>query len=71
MKVPSRPETPPPKVNWLRFCSSTLKVTSSLSSPSLLRLSSGALHRLEVAELVDARIESLSSSVLKTSPSFR
>ena len=35
-KVPSRPLTPPPNVNWLRFCSSTLKVTSSFSSPSEL-----------------------------------
>ncbi len=32
-KVPSSRETPPPKVNWLRFCSWTLKVTSTLSSP--------------------------------------
>ena len=34
MNAPSSPDTPPPKVNWLRFCSSTLNVTSSLSSPS-------------------------------------
>ena len=41
-KVPSRPETPPPNVNWLRFCSSTLKVTSTLLSAISLGLMSGA-----------------------------
>ena len=55
MNVPSSPETPPPKVNWLRFCSWTLKVTSSLSSPEGRGLEvRRSLHRLEVAELVDA-----------------
>jgi hypothetical protein len=42
MNVPSRPETPPPNVNWLRFCSSTLNVMSSLSSPFSLGWRSGA-----------------------------
>ena len=42
MKVPSSPETPPPKVNWLRFCSSTLKVTSTLLSAVSLGRMSGA-----------------------------
>ena len=42
MNVPSSPLTPPPKVNWLRFCSSTLNVTSTLFSASSLGLMSGA-----------------------------
>jgi hypothetical protein len=34
-KVPSRPLTPPPKVNWLRFCSSTLNGDVELVLPEL------------------------------------
>jgi hypothetical protein len=72
MNVPSSPLTPPPNVNWLRFCSVTLKVTSMRSSPRLLGPSSGTpFDGLEVAELVDAPDGDLSASVLKRSPSFR
>jgi outer membrane protein insertion porin family len=71
-KVPSSPLTPPPNVNWLRFCSSTLKVTSILSSASALGPSSGAPSMgLKYPSWLMRRMESLSSSVLKTSLSLR
>ena len=55
MKVPSSPETPPPKVNWLRFCSSHLELDVELVLADVARQQLGsAFHGLEVAELVDA-----------------
>ena len=71
MNVPSRPLTPPPNVNWFRFCSSTLNVTSSLSSPFSLGRRSGAPSiGLKYPSWLIRRIVALSASVLKTSPSF-
>ena len=57
-KNPSNCDTPAPKVSWLRFCSSSFILTSTLFSVfgSLVDVDvlAGPFERLEVAELIQA-----------------